>query len=256
MMLLDKLNSYRVVLASQSPRRRELLGGLGISFEVCRCNEPEAVSPEWTPEEIVRQLSMQKAQFVFSKLSNSPALSQHGCLSNFPASSLQGNACSSPDLPQQRNACKFPDPLQHGCISSSPDLPQQCENLLPLLVIGGDTIVVAPNGQVLGKPKSRKEASYMLNSLSGKTHIVHSGICVITEKGQICESDTAEVSFEQLEPDEIDYYIDHFHPFDKAGSYGVQEWLGYRGIGQIKGSFFTVMGLPTHLLWKMLVNMQ
>lgn len=232
MMLLDKLNSYRVVLASQSPRRRELLGGLGISFEVCRCNEPEAVSPEWTPEEIVRQLSMQKAQFVFSKLSNSPALSQHGCLSNFPASSLQGNACSSPDLPQQ------------------------CENLLPLLVIGGDTIVVAPNGQVLGKPKSRKEASYMLNSLSGKTHIVHSGICVITEKVQICESDTAEVSFEQLEPDEIDYYIDHFHPFDKAGSYGVQEWLGYRGIGKIKGSFFTVMGLPTHLLWKMLVNMQ
>ena len=199
MMLLDKLQSYRVVLASKSPRRKALLAGLGLNFEIFQSDEPEIVRPEWSPEEVVRQLSCQKASHVFSQLSAS-------------------------------------DPQ------------------FPLLVIGGDTIVVS-EGRILGKPANRDEACQMLCSLSGKTHVVHSGLCLMTASGFSCESDTAEVTFDRLENEEIYYYIDHFHPFDKAGSYGVQEWIGYRAISCLKGSFYTVMGLPTHLLWKMLVNM-
>ena len=119
------------------------------------------------------------------------------------------------------------------------------------IVIGSDTTVLLEN-ELLEKPQTRAEAFDMLRKLSGKTHKVISAVCVIHKDKTLVYSDTAKVSFDELREEEIDYYIEKYAPFDKAGSYGIQEWIGYVGINRIEGSFYTVMGLPTHLLWSVL----
>ncbi|MBR5665868.1 MAG: septum formation protein Maf [Bacteroidales bacterium] len=194
-MLLDKLKEYSVVLASKSPRRQELLRGMGVGFVVCPSDAQENILPQWQTDEVVRHLASQKADDVYDRLVT---------------------------------------------VSEK-----------PLLVIGGDTIVVA-DGHVLGKPHNPDEAVRMLRLLSGRMHRVYSGLCVRTASKNLVDHDVAEVTFAPLTDDDISYYVERYHPLDKAGAYGVQEWIGYRGISRLEGSFYNVMGLPTHLLWDML----
>lgn len=119
------------------------------------------------------------------------------------------------------------------------------------LFIACDTIVVV-DGIIIGKPKDKADATRMLNTLSGHTHTVYSGLTVATPQKQLTDYRSTEVVFDELTDDMIQYYIDTYKPFDKAGSYGVQEWIGYVGIREVRGSYYNVMGLPTRLLWQML----
>lgn len=191
-MLLEELKKRKVILASQSPRRRELLAGMGVEFEVMKTDVEETYDPSWSPEEIVMHLS---------KLKLSPI-----------------------DMSQYT-----PDTIFITC----------------------DTIVVV-NGQIIGKPKDEEDAKRMLQMLSGNTHTVYSGLTVATPQKQLTDYRSTDVVFETLSDEMIQYYIDTYKPFDKAGSYGVQEWIGRVGIREVRGSFYNVMGLPTRLLWQML----
>lgn len=194
-MLLDKLQNHKVYLASQSPRRRELLAGMGIDFEVIKTDVEETYDPSWSPEQIVMHLS---------KLKMSPI-----------------------DMSQY-------DPSS--------------------IFITCDTIVVI-NGEIAGKPKDDEDAKRMLHALSGNTHTVYSGLTVGTLEKQLTDYRATDVVFETLSDEMIQYYIDQYRPYDKAGSYGVQEWIGRVGIREVHGSFYNVMGLPTRLLWVLLEEM-
>ena len=191
-MLLTELQQYKIFLASQSPRRRELLTGMGVEFEVMKTDVEETYDSSWSPEEIVMHLS---------KLKLSPI-----------------------DMSQY-------DPKT--------------------LFIACDTIVVV-GGRIIGKPQDKADAVRMLNMLSGNTHTVYSGLTVATPEKTLTDYRATEVVFETLSDEMIQYYIDTYKPFDKAGSYGVQEWIGRVGIREVKGSFYNVMGLPTRLLWQLL----
>lgn len=191
-MLLEELKKRKVILASQSPRRRELLAGMGIDFDVLTTDVEETYDPSWSPEQIVMHLS---------KLKLSPI-----------------------DMAQYDQQTIF---------------------------IACDTIVVV-NGQIIGKPKDRADAERMLKMLSGNSHTVYSGLTVATPRKTLTDYRATEVFFDNLSDEIIQYYIDTYKPFDKAGSYGVQEWIGRVGIREIHGSFYNVMGLPTRLLWQML----
>ncbi len=125
-------------------------------------------------------------------------------------------------------------------------LPQMADNTL---AITADTVVLI-NGSVLGKPKSRQEAVDMLHTLSGNAHQVITGVCIFTKGKRKTFSVLTDVQFTTLTDAEIEHYIDTYKPFDKAGSYGVQEWIGYVGIEKITGSYFNVMGLPVQRLYK------
>ncbi|MBR4970592.1 MAG: Maf family protein, partial [Paludibacteraceae bacterium] len=118
-----------------------------------------------------------------------------------------------------------------------------------LLVITADTIVWH-NGKVLGKPKDRREAIEMLTELSGDSHIVYTGVCVRTKDKEVSFFTESEVFFDELTSSEIEYYVDNYKPYDKAGSYGIQEWIGYVGVKRIEGSYFNIMGLPIQRLYK------
>ena len=191
-MLLDTLSQFQLVLASQSPRRQELLLKMGLRFTPHQSDVNEDI-PIGMPLDTVAEYFAQ---------------------------------------------CKAKDVAQHY-------------NLSETIVIGGDTTVLLEN-ELLEKPQTQTEALDMLKRLSGKTHRVISGISLIHKDKVLVYSDIAEVSFDKLQEKEINFYIEKYAPFDKAGSYGIQEWIGYIGINHIKGSFYTVMGLPTHLLWNML----
>ena len=191
-MLLEELKKRKVILASQSPRRRELLSGMGVDFEVMKTEVEETYDPSWSPEQIVMHLS---------KLKLSPI-----------------------DLSQY-------DPKT--------------------IFIACDTIVVV-NGQIIGKPKDEEDAKRMLKMLSGNTHTVYSGLTVATPSKLLTDFRATDVAFDNLSEEVIQYYINTYKPFDKAGSYGVQEWIGYVGIREMHGSYYNVMGLPTRLLWQML----
>ena len=193
-MLLTELQQYKIYLASKSPRRRELLAGMGVEFDVMKTDVEETYDPSWSPEQIVMHLS---------KLKLSPI-----------------------DIAQY-------DPKT--------------------LFIACDTIVVV-NGEIIGKPQDKADAMRMLNMLSGRTHTVYSGLTVATPQKQLTDFRATEVVFDELTDDMIQYYIDTYKPFDKAGSYGVQEWIGYVGIREVRGSYYNVMGLPTRLLWQMLTE--
>ena len=121
------------------------------------------------------------------------------------------------------------------------------------IVITADTIVVL-NEQIIGKPKSKAEAKKILKSLSGKKHKVITGVCLTSTTKQTTFSATSEVYFRELAPQDIDYYVEEYSPLDKAGAYGIQEWIGYIGIEKIEGSFYNVMGLPTQLIYEKLLD--
>lgn len=194
-MLLDKIKSYQVFLVSQSPRRRELLRGMGIDFEVMKADVDEQFNPTLPPAEVVKFLSKLKL------------------------SSIQLN--------------------------------QYAKNSI---FITCDTIVVI-DGQIIGKPKDQDDAIQMVRALSGNTHTVYSGLTVATPEKMLTDYRSTDVTFVKLSDEEIQYYVQQYKPFDKAGAYGVQEWIGYIGIQGIQGSFYNVMGLPTRLLWEMLGNL-
>lgn len=121
------------------------------------------------------------------------------------------------------------------------------------ILITGDTIVLHKN-KCLGKPANAQEAFDMIQSLSGSVHKVVSAVCFTSAEKQVIVSDTAKVWFKELSDDEINFYIKKYKPFDKAGAYGIQEWIGAIGVTKIEGSYNTVMGLPTHLVYKTLME--
>lgn len=119
------------------------------------------------------------------------------------------------------------------------------------ILVTSDTIVLL-EGDVIGKPKNAADAKEMLARLSGKTHIVISGVCLTSNQKQCAFSSQTKVFFDELSKEEINHYVDTFQPIDKAGSYGIQEWIGYIGVSKIDGCFYNVMGLPLHdLYWKL-----
>ena len=121
------------------------------------------------------------------------------------------------------------------------------------ILITSDTLVLCEN-RVMGKPRDREDAVDMLKALSGRSHKVITAVTFRNTERIKTVSDTAIVHFKELTDNEINYYIDNYHPFDKAGAYGIQEWIGYIGIDRIEGSYFTIMGLPVHLVYKLLLE--
>ncbi len=184
------INNRKIILASASPRRKELLAGLNIEFEVdTRNNFDESYDPA-TPSDMIPAVLSEGKSFGFHR------------------------------------------PLEENEI-----------------LVTSDTLVIC-EGRVMGKPRSREEAVGMLRFLSGKNHKVITGITIRNSERHITDSDTAIVHFNPLSDSEIEYYVDTFRPFDKAGAYGIQEWIGYIGIDRIEGSYFTIMGFPVHLAYK------
>jgi septum formation protein len=188
--MLRNLDKYHIILASNSPRRRELLAGLGINFEVRTIPGIEENYPSnITEEQIPLYISCEKALAYKSQLKDND------------------------------------------------------------LLITADTIVWL-EGNVMGKPSDKDEAVEMLKALSGKTHKVMTGVTLTTTAFQKSFSATTKVSFSTLDAEEIDYYVSKFRPMDKAGAYGVQEWIGFIGVERIEGSYYNVMGLPVQRLYQ------
>jgi len=187
--MLD-LSRYNVVLASNSPRRKELLSGLDISYEIKVLPDIDESYPDnLKGEDIAVYICKEKAN------------AYNQC--------MEGNT----------------------------------------LLITADTIVLL-DGKVYGKPQNENEAKQMLRGLSGKTHQVITGVCITTKEKQRTIAVTSDVRFTHLEEDEIEYYITKYKPFDKAGAYGVQEWIGYIAVEYISGSYFNIMGLPVQRLYQ------
>ena len=179
---------YDVVLASNSPRRRELLAGMGVDFRVEVISGIDETYPDTLPvEQVAEYLSGRKAQ----------------------AYELRPNE----------------------------------------LLITADTVVIS-DGRVLGKPADEAEARVMLRELSGKSHRVITGVTLRSMNREVRLSDVSEVDFAELTENEIEHYVKRYRPLDKAGAYGIQEWIGYVGITGIRGSFYNVMGLPTRRLYE------
>ena len=150
------------------------------------------------------------------------------------------------DIPFDEEAARFDTPLElaKAKMQAYP-LPLAPREVL----LTADTMVMVDN-QPLGKPKDMHQASAMLQQLSGRSHLVVSAVCMKDAKTETCFADTTIVRFKALSHEEICHYIHHYMPLDKAGAYGIQEWIGLIGITAIEGSYYTVMGLPTHLVWK------
>lgn len=119
------------------------------------------------------------------------------------------------------------------------------------IVVTADTVVILGK-RILNKPGNRAEAIEMLSSLSGKTHTVMTGVCILTNEQEISFDDSTQVTFQDLDQNEIQYYIDHYKPYDKAGAYGAQDWIGMVALKKIEGSYFNVMGLPIHKVYQQL----
>jgi len=151
----------------------------------------------------------------------------------------------------------YPQQLKHSQISDYLSVLKARPFLNELkekdLLITSDTIVWH-NNKALGKPIDDQEAYNMLNSLSGKTHEVITSVCFTSKTKQIVINDTTKVTFKQFTENEILYYIKNYKPFDKAGAYGIQEWIGQIGVTKLEGSYFNVMGFPVHLVYKTLIN--
>lgn len=200
------MKDYKIILASNSPRRKELLAGLDMPFEVKVLkgideSYPSTLSPYET------------AQYIASKKTDA----------------------------------------YRGLLADG------------ILILTADTVVIAPTedeqndkegrGIILGKPKDAEDAKRMLRMLSGKTHHVVTGVCLTTVKEQHQFSVTTEVTFKSLSEEEIEYYVSKYKPFDKAGAYGIQEWIGYIGCTGLKGSYYNVMGLPVQRIYEELSQM-
>lgn len=188
------LEGWDIVLASQSPRRKMLLEGLGLTFrQMSPPSDAEPYPEGLAIEEIPTYLSRQKA------LSCLPLVSKRS------------------------------------------------------LVISADTIV-ALEGEILHKPQSRDEAIATLTKLQGRSHTVYTGLSIAESEHQqlVSSCHSTRVYLEVLPPEEIAYYVDNYRPYDKAGAYGIQEWIGARAVSRIEGSFYTVMGLPTHDIFELI----
>ncbi|WP_338769472.1 Maf family nucleotide pyrophosphatase [Bernardetia sp. ABR2-2B] len=138
---------------------------------------------------------------------------------------------------------------ERKALAQQNELKEKEVDFLNEVLITSDTIVVIGD-KILNKPQNRFEAKEMLNLLSGKKHLVITGVCICTKSKLHSFSDETEVFFKELTQNEIDYYIQKYKPFDKAGSYGAQEWLGMIAVEKINGSYFNVMGLPVQKLYK------
>jgi len=183
---------YKIILGSQSPRRKELLAGMGFEFDIKIIPTDEGYDASMSPMEIASSIAIKKAE-------------------------------------------QFKEMVADG----------------KHLVITADTIV-SIGSQILNKPADHAEAYKMLKLLSGNKHTVYTGVCIATNKGLDFFVQGTDVYFNELTDEEINYYIEKCQPFDKAGSYGVQEWVGYIGIKKIEGCYFNVMGLPLNELYKRL----
>lgn len=195
MLLHEKLEreGWRLILASQSPRRRDLMRDCGLVFDAVKY-DVEELYPEQTPAEDV-------AEYL---------------------SKLKSDGYPTTLLPSE-------------------------------ILITADTVVLL-EGAILGKPHSSEGAQKMLRSLSGREHRVVTGVTIRSESRCESFSTTTKVRFAELSQEQIEYYIDRYAPFDKAGSYGIQEWIGYVGIESIEGSFYNVMGLPIQRLCRELAK--
>jgi len=188
--MLDNLKEYKIVLGSNSPRRKELLTGLELDFEVRAVADiDESFSPDLEVEKIPESIALKKAE------------------------------AYKPTMKDNE------------------------------LLITADTIVLA-SGKVLGKPVDFKDAIDMLQMLSGNIHKVITGVCLTTKEKTVCFSVTSSVKFVELTEEEITYYVEKYNPYDKAGAYGIQEWIGFVGVEGIEGSFYNVMGLPIQRLYQ------
>lgn len=189
---LQRLSSRHIILASQSPRRKELLSGLGVNFEVRVLPDLEENFPQsMAPNEVPAFLARQKADAYKAELTPNDIL------------------------------------------------------------ITADTIV-ATEDEILGKPTDAKEAFEMIKSLSGTDHQVITGVHICDLKKELSLTSITVVHFAELTDEEINYYIEKYKPYDKAGAYGIQEWIGYVGVERIDGSYFNVMGLPVQHLYNAL----
>lgn len=187
--MLENLNKYKIVLASNSPRRKELLSGLGVDYVVKTLPDVDETYPGGLNEEdIAKHIARGKAE-AYREVMNDDEL-----------------------------------------------------------VITADTIVWL-EGTVMGKPKDEENAREMLRRLSGRTHQVVTGVCLTTTSMQKTFATVTDVTFSNLTEEEIDYYVTRYRPMDKAGSYGVQEWIGFVGVENLSGSYFNVMGLPIQRLY-------
>lgn len=188
---------YNIILSSNSPRRKELLAGLDLRFEVRVIPDIDESYPEELPvKETAEYIAVKKAEAYRAVMQNND------------------------------------------------------------LVLTADTVVILGD-KVLGKPADLDEARAMLRMLSGQTHQVITGVCLTTKDNQRHFSVTTDVTFDNLSEDEINYYVEHYKPLDKAGAYGIQEWIGHVGVTSIKGSYFNVMGLPVQRIYaeiKKLIN--
>ena len=189
-----KITNYKVLLASNSPRREELLRGIDIDFEVKVLPDIDESYPDNIP-------SKEIAEFVAIKKAKPYAASLHE----------------------------------------------------DELLLTADTIVLLED-TVLGKPANKKEAKQMLRQLSGKTHRVITGVCLTSTKKQTSFSATSDVEFGKLTDQEIEYYVERYSPMDKAGAYGVQEWIGYVAVKHINGSYYNIMGLPIQRVYRELIK--
>ena len=193
--MLDNLKKFNIVLASNSPRRKELMSGLGVDYVVKTLPDVDESYPDTLQgEEIPAYISREKAEAYQSMIE--------------------------------------PDEL----------------------LITADTIVWM-NGEVLGKPKDREDAIRMLRKLSGASHQVITGVCLTTKGWQNSFTVTTDVTFAVLSEEEIVYYVDKYSPMDKAGAYGVQEWIGFIGVESISGSYYNVMGVPVQKLYRELIKL-
>lgn len=181
-------NMVKIILASNSPRRRELLRGLDLDFEVKVLPGVDESYPEDLPVDNVSEYIAREKAAVY----------------------------------------QVPDDE---------------------ILITADTTVILGN-EVLGKPADDNDARAMLRKLSGRTHHVVTGVCLTTSRKQRSFSVSTEVTFKELSDEEIRYYVSHYHPLDKAGAYGIQEWIGYVGVTGIRGSYFNVMGLPVQRIYE------
>lgn len=186
--MLKNLKNRTIILGSQSPRRKQLLAGLGLTFEVEVRETAEYVDPNLSAAEVVRQIAICKAEAFGDK--------------------------------------------------------DDC------LVICADTIVVSDKGEILGKPKDEQEARATLTNLSGKKHLVLTAVAISWEGKISAFVETTTVYFYELDADEIDHYVTTFSPLDKAGSYGIQEWIGLIAVKKIEGEYNNVVGLPTAKLYQ------
>ena len=193
--MLDNLKNYHIILASNSPRRRELLSGLGIEYEVRTIDGIDESYPTDLPVELI-------AEYIAAE----------------KAAAYQRQMAADE------------------------------------LLITADTIVVVA-GEVMGKPHDADDARRMLRKLSNCTHQVITGVCLTTTDRQRRFSVTTDVTFKDLTDEEIDYYITNYRPYDKAGAYGIQEWIGYIGVTDLNGSYFNVMGLPVQRIYMELCSL-